>query len=135
MKLVEDECERFDSVLRVETNGGQEFLRQWLVARQKTMAVNAHVTTAENKNARLRGIPGLFIVLENLAWIIPCDADGRCPEDVQRWVDGLLAWRPELHPDDGVIASWLAHEQARQALGDSFLGVDLASVEARFRAG
>lgn len=135
VKLVEDECERFDSVLRVETNGGQEWMRQWLVARQKTMSIHAHVTSAENKNARLRGIPGLFIVLENLAWIIPCDADGRCPEDVQRWVDGLLAWRPELHPDDGVIASWLAHEQARQALGDSFLGVDLASVEARFRAG
>ena len=139
VRVVERDVEAFDSVLRVETNGGADHLRQWLAARQHQrpdavpFEIHAHVTTAENKNARRSGIPGLFIVLENLAWIIPCDAEGECEEDVQRWLDGLLAWRPELHPDDGVVASWLAHEQARLSLGDSFLGVDLASVEARFR--
>lgn len=139
VRVVERDVEAFDSALRVETNGGADHLRQWLAARQHQrpdavpFEIHAHVTTAENKNARRSGIPGLFIVLENLAWIIPCDAEGNCEEDVQRWLDGLLAWRPELHPDDGVVASWLGHEQARVSLGDSFLGVDLASVEARFR--
>lgn len=133
IEVVRRDVAAFDSRLRVETNAGQDFFRQWLAQRDAALPIAAHVTGEKNKHARVSGIPGVYIVLENLAWIIPCDADGRCEPDVQRWVDGLLAWRPELHPDDGLLASWLAHEEARAVLGDAFLGVDLASVEQRFR--
>lgn len=132
--LIEKEARDFRSFPRVETNGAQSLLRQWLAQRNSSLAIEAHVTGHENKHHRINGVAGVLIELENFGWVIPCDERGQVPEPVEQWIAELLDYRPERHPGDVLIASWLAREQARAVLGDGALPVDLASVAARFRA-
>lgn len=129
---IEDEARRFNSMLRVETNAAQDLLRQWLIQRDSSLTVNAHHTGA-NKNVRVTGIAGVLIELENLAWIFPCGEDGRSPDEVEAWFAELLDYRPDRHPGDRLIASWLARAQCRAVLGDAAIPVDLATIAERFR--
>jgi len=130
---IEREARDFGSLCRVETNGAQEILRQWLVHRDASIPLEAHTTGEANKHHRQHGVAGVMIELENLAWIIPCDEEGRCPEAVEQWISEVLDYRPDRHPGDVLIGSWLAREQARSVLGDGAIPYDLASVAERFR--
>ena len=132
VQRIEQEHRNFNSLLRVETNAAQDLLRQWLVSRNTALPIEAHHTGETNKTHRIHGIAGVMIELENLAWIIPCDASGRCPDEVEKWIAEILAYRPDKHPGDRLIASWLAREEARKILGDGVIPVDLASVRSRF---
>ena len=53
-------------------------------------------------------------------------------DEVEKWIAEILAYRPDKHPGDRLIASWLAREEARKILGDGVIPVDLASVRSRF---
>jgi hypothetical protein len=130
---IEREARLFSSLCRVETNGAQEILRQWLVQRDVSIPLEGHTTGEANKHHRQHGVAGVMIELENLAWVIPCDEEGRSPEPVERWISELLDYRPDRHPGDVLIGSWLAREQARSVLGDGAIPYDLASVAERFR--
>lgn len=130
---IEREARDFGTLSRVETNGAQDILRQWLVNRDASIPLEGHTTGAENKHHRQHGVAGVMIELENLAWIIPCDEQGLSPEPVERWIAELLDYRPDRHPGDILIASWLAREEARRVLGDGAIPYDLASVAERFR--
>jgi hypothetical protein len=130
---IEREAKLFGSLMRVETNGAQDILRQWLVNRDASVPLEAHTTGEANKHHRQHGVAGVLLELENLAWIIPCDEEGRCPEAVEQWIAELLDYRPDRHPGDVLIGSWLAREQARSVFGDAAIPYDLASVAERFR--
>jgi hypothetical protein len=130
---IEKESRDFGSLCRVETNGAQDVLRQWLVNRDASISLEGHTTGEANKHHRQHGVAGVMIELENLAWIIPCDERGECPEAVEQWIAELLDYRPDRHPGDVLIGSWLAREQARSVLGDGAIPYDLASVAERFR--
>jgi hypothetical protein len=127
------EAENFGSLCRVETNGAQDILRQWIVQKDVSIPLEGHTTGEANKHHRQHGVAGVMIELENLAWIIPCDERGECPEAVEQWIAELLDYRPDRHPGDLLIGSWLAREQARSVLGDGAIPYDLASVAERFR--
>lgn len=116
--------EAFGSILRVETNGAQVAIKEWiqdLAERQgsASVKVNAHHTD-ESKNHRLTGIESVFFELENGAWVLPCRPDGSVEEPVQRWIDEMLSYDPAKHPGDLAIAGWLARAQARETLGSAF---------------
>ena len=105
---------RFNSIIRVETNAAQDFLRQWTLDVDASVPIRAHVTGAA-KNHRINGVAGLFIELENGAWIIPCDELGNVPPAVQVWIDDCLNYRPPpAHTGDALMASYLARAQARE---------------------
>lgn len=133
VERIEVEAKLFNSMVRVETNAAQSLLKQWLIQRDSSLSVYAHITGNVNKNARITGVAGVLIELENLAWIFPCGEDGRSPEEVEAWFAELLDYRPDRHPGDRLIASWLARAQCRAVLGDAAIPVDLASIAERFR--
>ncbi len=125
---------QFGSVAKVETNAAQSYLRQWTLDADVTIPVRAHVT-GSNKHHRVYGVEGLFIELENGAWIIPCAPDGSVEPAVQHWLDDLLGYKPPpAHTGDALMASWLARSQAREldvGEADSGEGQGAGSVMAR----
>lgn len=112
-KLV-DKTRRYNSIARVETNAAQDFLRQWTLDVDVSVPIRAH-TTGANKHQRVHGVAGVFIELENGAWLIPTDPHtGQSPAAVQTWIEECLYYRPPpAHTGDALMASWLARAQAR----------------------
>ncbi len=109
-----DKVRKFNSIVRVETNGGQEFLRQWTLDTDISIPIRKH-HTGPAKGHRINGVAGLFIELENGAWVIPCDELGMVPHAVQVWIDECLNYRPPpAHTGDALMASYLARAQARE---------------------
>lgn len=107
-----DKIRRFNSYARVETNAAQKFIKDWVVDVDIAMPIRAH-TTGKNKHHRAHGVAGIFIELENGAWLIPCDPDGIVPEPVLEWIKQCLFFQPDQHTGDALIGSWLAREEAR----------------------
>lgn len=113
VKKIAKKVRAFDSVLKVENNGCQEFIRQFALNDDAALAVTAH-TTGRAKADPTYGVQSLFIELANGAWIIPCNHHGQVHPNVQRWIDGCLYYTPSKHTDDALMACYFAREQARE---------------------
>jgi len=113
IELVRSHHDRFESIVRIETNAFQDYLRQWSLELDATLRVRSHETSARNKRNPLFGVESLLVELENGAWLIPADERGRCAPGVQTFVDDLLAYTPNAHTGDTLMAAWMAREQAR----------------------
>ncbi len=112
---VVDKQERYRSIVRVETNGGATFLRQWVLDRNKSIPIRAHYTTAQNKGHPVFGIASIFLAFANGAWIVPVDRKGSVDPYVQKWLDACVYYQPPpAHTSDVLIACWLACEQERE---------------------
>lgn len=111
-KLI-SKAEAFRSIVMVENNAAQDYIRQFVLARNASVPVKAH-TTGRNRAHPEYGIEGLFIELQNGAWIVPCTQAGTLAPGVAKWVEECLYYQPEKHPGDVLMASWLAIELARQ---------------------
>jgi len=109
-----DKTRRFGSIARVETNAAQDYLRQWTLDVDIAVPIRAH-STGQNKHQRIHGVAGVFVELENGAWLIPTDPDtGRCPDAVEAWIEDCLSYKPPpAHTGDVLMASWLARAEAR----------------------
>lgn len=105
--------EAYRSLIMVENNAAQDYIRQFVLARNLSIPIKAF-TTGRNKAHPEYGIEGLFIELQNGAWIIPCSTTGTTSPGIARWVEECLYYQPEKHPGDVLVASWLGVELARQ---------------------
>jgi hypothetical protein len=101
--------ERFRSRVRVESNAAQAYLVQFL--RGAGVPVEAH-TTGRNKHDPAYGVESLAVELEQGRWIVP-DAPA-----TREWMRELIAYSPDGHAGDRVMASWFAREAARAYDGD-----------------
>lgn len=105
--------QNYRSILRVENNAAQDYIRQFALRRRIALPIRPH-TTGRAKAHPEHGIESLFIELSNKAWIIPCDKFGRCHPAVQRALDGCLYYSPAKHTDDALMAWYFAREQAKK---------------------
>ena len=118
---------------RVETNGGQDYLRQVLddtgmvrVAASGGQYVTdvdqllqrldtiPHNTTGQHKHDPIMGVRGMSVEFENGKVVLPCDEHLVCEESVQTLIDGLISFDPLTHTADEVMALWLAMEESRR---------------------
>lgn len=106
-------AQAFKSLVMVENNAAQDYIRQFVLAWNASIPVKAY-TTGRNKAHPEHGINGLFIELENGAWIIPSSSSGATTPGIAKWVEECLYYQPEKHPGDVLMACWLAMELARQ---------------------
>ncbi len=104
---------RYRSMVRVETNGAQDYVRQFLAG--AGVPVEAHAT-GRNRNDPAFGIESLAVELEQGLWIVPDAAATRA------WARELMVYSPSHHPGDRLIASWLAREAARSNEGGMAMG-------------
>jgi len=105
--------DNYHCVLAVETNSAQDFIRQFAIAGRKDVVIKAH-TTGTNKHSQDFGVESIFAELQNGAWIIPCDFNGVCDVEVQRWIDDMLFYQPSKHTGDFLMACWIARERSRR---------------------
>lgn len=103
----------YNSVVRVENNAAQDFIRQFALQIDASLPVKPH-TTGRAKAHPEYGVPGGFAEMSNGAWLIPNDANGRCHPALQKWIDGCLYYAPAKHTDDAVMAWYFAREQAKE---------------------
>ncbi len=114
---------QYNSVIRVENNGAQEYLLQFTRAKDISIPIMAH-TTGRTKSHPEYGVPGVFLEVFNGAWLIPNDRHGFVHPHIQAWIDSMLYYQPSKHTPDILMANYFAREQAREwgALVDSAEG-------------
>lgn len=113
-KIIEHQ-NAYNSIIGVENNAAQDFIRQWALERDKSLRVRAH-HTGMNKHSKAHGVESIFIELENGAWLIPNDPMGRVDPAVQAWIDAMLYHNPDQHTGDELMACWIARLQAGKKL-------------------
>jgi hypothetical protein len=107
---------RYDSIVVVENNGAQRILRQLMLTMDASLPIKPFETGA-NKNRPDHGLPGLFAEMSQGAWAFPCAADGTTVKVIDDLISGCLTYTPDRHPNDAMMALWIANEYARKHMG------------------
>lgn len=126
---------RYGSILWVETNGAQDFLRQELAKTplwdpknpgKKYVAPVQSFETGKNRVDPRFGIQSLAAEMGSGAWIIPNRGAGSVDvtsenlavlemnKEVLELIGEALAWSPEAHTGDRLQALWIAREGSRK---------------------
>ena len=112
INMLFDAHARYNSILRVENNGAQDFIRQFALDRDVSLPIKAH-TTGRAKAHPEHGVEGLFVELSNGVWLIPCSPSGEMPPNAKRFADACLNYSPTKHTDDVLMACYFAREQGK----------------------
>jgi hypothetical protein len=106
---------RYGSIIRVETNGAQKILRQWMRERNVGIPIRSH-NTGKNKVDPRYGIEVMFVEMDQGAWLFPSDPRTRlCEPKLEQLLQECKDYDPAQHTGDHLIGLWLSHEQARQS--------------------
>lgn len=106
-----DHHSRYHSIVWVENNAAQDFIRQFASAASVELPIRG-ITTGRNKAHPEFGIQGIFSELSSGRWIIPA----RGNKEVDAWCNEMLTYDPGEHTGDRLMASWFAREGARQLM-------------------
>ena len=107
-----DKHRRYNSVIRVESNAAQDFIRQFALDRDVSLPIKAHVTGRAKAHPE-HGVEGFFVELSNGAWLIPSTNYGEVHPNTQRLIDACLFYSPTKHTDDILMSAYFAREQAK----------------------
>jgi hypothetical protein len=116
VKKTVEKHKRYKSMIAVETNQAQTYLKQFAEEARADLPIKRH-DTLKNKYSIDFGVESIFTEIQRGAWIIPCDKNGRCHSEVQHWIDDCLYYQPPpAHTGDYLMASWIARETERRNL-------------------
>ncbi len=116
-KLI-NKVDRYGSIVAVETNSAQDFIRQFAQEKRKDLRIRSHNTQGANKHDIDFGVESVFTEMQNGAWVIPCDDNGNCHSEVQAWIDEMLYYQPPpAHTGDRLMACWIGRETSRRGGG------------------
>lgn len=104
--------EAYDSVIRIESNAAQDYIRQIALQVDRLIPIKPHMTGRAKAHPE-HGIPAGFAEMENGAWLIPNDRFGNVHPNVQRWIDECRYYTPAKHTGDCLMAWYFAREQAK----------------------
>jgi hypothetical protein len=102
----------YGSVLRIESNAAQDYIRQMVIQADALIPVKPHMTGRAKAHPE-HGLPAGFAEMSNGAWLIPNDRFGNCHPNVQRWIDECRYYTPSKHTGDCLMAWYFAREQAK----------------------
>jgi hypothetical protein len=108
----------YNSIIRVENNAAQDFIRQFALDKDVSLPVRPH-TTGRAKAHPEHGVQAVFTEISNGAWLIPNDQHGRMHPHVQRFVEECLYYAPSKHTGDVLMAAWFAQVQGKKFGADS----------------
>lgn len=113
VEKIEEKHARYDSIIAVENNGAQDFIRQFVVKGRVWIPIKAHLT-GRNKAHPEHGIISMFTEIAQGAWVFPNDAPRPLHPAMQKFIDECLYYAPSRHTGDVLMAAWIAREQARK---------------------
>lgn len=105
--------EAYDSVIRIESNAAQDYIRQIVLQTDKLIPIKPHMTGRAKAHPE-HGIPAGFAEMSNGAWLIPNDRFGNVHPNVQRFIDECRYYTPAKHTGDCLMAWYFAREQAKE---------------------
>lgn len=108
-----DKQRAYNSIVRVENNAAQDFIRQFALQRDISLPLRPH-TTGRVKAHPEHGVEGLFVEMSNASWAIPCDSRMQVDAQTQKWIDACLYYSPTKHTPDVLMACYFAREQAKE---------------------
>lgn len=102
----------YGSFARIERNSEESFT-QWMDEVDASLPITPH-TTGMNKHHAVWGVESVFLAMQKDLFLIP-NRDGVILDpDLQRFHDALRDYEPPpAHTDDGIMACWMAIEEAR----------------------
>lgn len=106
---------RYHSLIMVENNAAQDFIRQ-LGVRQNVPVKG--FTTGRNKANPEFGVESIFGELANGQWIIPNEGGHTNPE-IEEWISEMLFYAPDAHTGDKLMACWFAREAYRGTIAQN----------------
>ncbi len=112
IQKIHDIHRRFQSIIVVENNASQDFIRQFLTA-SSGIPVKPF-TTGRNKINPEFGVESIAAEMAGGKWIIP-NKEGVMEPDIQAFVNGMLYYDPNSHTSDHLMATWIAREASRVA--------------------
>lgn len=110
IEKIKDTHERFGSIIVVESNAAQDYIRQFITA-DSAIPIRPF-NTGLNKIHPEFGVESLATELANGKWIIPNHGGAMTPE-INAWVNELMFYDPNSHTGDRLMASWFAREGSR----------------------
>jgi hypothetical protein len=115
-----DHHNRYGSIVWVEDNAGQIYIKQGVSERKISVPVRGHTTTATNRLHRRTGIASLAVTMQNGRYLIPNRNAGKvdpvaaglgalilAPE-IKKLIAEMMEWSPESHTGDRLQALWIA---------------------------
>lgn len=108
-----DITQRYGSIVIVENNGAQDYLRQFVLKKDAAIPIRAHTTTARKAHPEY-GVASVFVEMANGAWLIPNDPHGDMHHEVETFANACLNYVPEKHTNDVLMAQYFARELARE---------------------
>lgn len=111
-----EKAEQYNSVVRVENNAAQDYIRQFALRRNKSVPVKPH-TTGRAKAHPEHGVPAIFVELMNGAWALPNRSRVDMHPFMKKLIDACLYYIPSKHTDDVLMAMYFAREQKKEWLG------------------
>jgi hypothetical protein len=120
-KLVEKQA-RYKSVIVVESNAAQDYIRQFMLDTDKSFPIYAHHTGANKLDPNF-GVEGLFLQIKNGAWMLPSSIP-KVPShpQVQKLIDACIYYTPTRHTSDQLMATWFAISKGRELLAFANIG-------------
>jgi len=110
--------DKFGSVVSVENNAAQDFIRQFAQAKRPDLRVRAHTTGSANKHHIDFGVESIFTEMKQGAWVFPCDAKGNCPPEFEKLFEECMFYQPPpAHTGDRLMGLWIARESSRRGGG------------------
>ena len=103
----------------VETVGAQKMMKDLLLEKDKGLRIRAFNTSGTgsgltNKWEQTTGVEGMFILISNGAWILPCQPGQRVHDEVQNLINACVYFLPSAHTPDELMATWFAITWGRQ---------------------
>lgn len=126
---------RFGSIVVVEGNAAQRWMRDIVILKNKTVPIRTAVTGSNKLDPRY-GVQSIFIEIEQALWLLPNmgsveTGPGKCPEGIQDLVSDLLEYSAEEHTGDSLMSLWIGREYARRlGLLRPQVGEDLSGLAA-----
>lgn len=107
---------RYNSIVRVESNAAQMYIKQFALAEDLSFPLYPHVTGRAKAHPE-HGVPGFFGEMMNGAWALPNTRHGIKHPEISRLCDASLYYSPSKHTADILMACYFAREQKRAFLG------------------
>jgi hypothetical protein len=118
MERITQKHDHFGSVVVVESNNGQDFIRQFAQQARPDMRIRAHNTNQTNKYSIDFGVESMFTEMMKAAWVFPCDQAGVCPPGFEKLFEECMFYQgPPAHTGDRLMAMWIAREGSRRGGG------------------
>lgn len=113
-----DKHDKFSSIIAVESNTAQDFVRQFAQSQRPDLRVRAHTTSKASKHNVDFGVESIFTELQNGQWVIPCDDRLNTNPEIEEWTEECMYYQPPpAHTGDRLMASWIARECSRRGGG------------------